>query len=57
MPLKPGKKDVGKNIRELEATGRPYKQSLAIALSVLDHEKTKNDRAKHSAGSRHGARR
>lgn len=32
MPLKTGKKNIGSNIRELKATGRPFKQSLAIAL-------------------------
>ena len=32
MPLKSGKKNIGPNIKELESTGRPYKQSLAIAL-------------------------
>lgn len=34
MPLKKGtsRKTVGKNIKELESTGRPKKQALAIAL-------------------------
>ncbi len=35
MPLKPGKKNIGKNIEELEhsKTKRPHKQIVAIALS------------------------
>lgn len=33
MPLKSGKKNIGANIRELKATGRPHRQALAIALS------------------------
>ncbi len=32
MPLLSGKKNIGKNIKELESTGRPQKQSIAIAL-------------------------
>ena len=34
MPLLPGKYNIGKNIKELESTGRPHKQSIAIALDV-----------------------
>jgi len=34
MPLLGGKKNVGKNIRELMAAGHPKKQSIAIALDV-----------------------
>lgn len=34
MPLLKGKKNVGKNIKELESTGRPKNQSIAIALNV-----------------------
>jgi len=34
MPLKKGKSHIGENIRELEKTGRPYRQSLAIALKT-----------------------
>lgn len=33
MPLKPGKKNVGKNIKELMGTGRSKRQSIAIALN------------------------
>lgn len=32
MPLKPGKKNIGVNIKELEIAGHPKNQSLAIAL-------------------------
>ena len=32
MPLLKGKSHIGDNIKELEATGRPYKQALAISL-------------------------
>ncbi len=34
MPLKKGKKNVGKNISELRRSGKPLKQSVAIALST-----------------------
>ena len=34
MPLKRGKKNIGKNIKELESTGRPHDQAVAIAMSV-----------------------
>jgi hypothetical protein len=41
MPLdKSGsKKSVGNNIRAEEAAGKPFKQALAIALSVKDKAK------------------
>jgi hypothetical protein len=32
MPLKRGKKNIGANIRELEKTGRPAEQAIAIAI-------------------------
>lgn len=34
MPLLKGKSNIGRNIGELEATGRPKKQAIAIALDV-----------------------
>lgn len=34
MPLIKGKAGIGPNIKELESTGRPQKQAVAIALSV-----------------------
>lgn len=33
MPLKPGKKNIGSNVKELERSGRPHKQAVAIALA------------------------
>lgn len=33
MPLKPGKKNIGVNIKELESAGRPRNQAIAIALN------------------------
>jgi hypothetical protein len=34
MPLGKGKKSIGRNIAELEHSGRPKKQAIAIALNV-----------------------
>lgn len=34
MPLKPGKKNIGHNIKTEEQAGRPQKQAEAIALNV-----------------------
>lgn len=33
MPLLPGKKNIGKNIREMEEAGHPYNQARAAALN------------------------
>lgn len=33
MPLKPGKKNIGKNIKEMEATGHKKSQAIAAALN------------------------
>lgn len=41
MPLLKGKKNIGKNIEELESTGRPYKQALAISLKEAGVSKKK----------------
>ena len=46
MPLKKGKKNIGTNIRELETTGRSYRQSLAIALKVAGVAPKKKTRRK-----------
>jgi hypothetical protein len=35
MPLKPGKKNFGKNVKELIRAGHPQNQSLAIAYKEL----------------------
>jgi hypothetical protein len=34
MPLKPGKKNIGKNIKEEIKAGKDRKQAIAIALNV-----------------------
>jgi hypothetical protein len=41
MPLKKGKKAIGKNIKELEKAGYPKKQALAIALKTAKKSKKK----------------
>jgi len=43
MPLKPGKSDkvIGKNIKELKASGRPQKQAIAIALDKAGKKRSK----------------
>lgn len=41
MPLLKGKKNIGKNIKELESTGRPRNQSIAIALEKADENRKK----------------
>lgn len=33
MPLKPGKENIGKNIKEMEKAGHPHDQSVAAALN------------------------
>ena len=33
MPLKPGKQNIGKNIKEMEKAGHPHDQSVAAALN------------------------
>lgn len=33
MPLKPGKKNIGSNIREMEESGHPRRQAVAAALN------------------------
>ena len=32
MPLLPGKKNIGRNIEEMERAGHPYRQALAASL-------------------------
>ena len=39
MPLLKGKKNIGKNIKELQSSGRPHKQAVAIALDVARKRK------------------
>lgn len=57
MPLLKGKKNIGRNIRELKATGRPQKQSVAIALDVARRGGAKIPKKrtyKHGSGVLHG---
>ena len=39
MPLMPGKKNIGKNLKKLDEEGYPRKQALAIALDVSRRQK------------------
>ena len=41
MPLKPGKKYIGYNIKELVEHGHPRKQAIAIALHVARKRREK----------------
>lgn len=41
MPLKKGKKNIGKNIETEEAHGKPHRQAVAIALDVARHSGAK----------------
>lgn len=34
MPLYKGKGNIGRNIKELEVSGKPHRQAIAIALNV-----------------------
>ncbi len=51
MPLKKGKspKAVGYNIKELEASGRPKKQAIAIALDVARHSEVSPNKKRRQA--------
>jgi hypothetical protein len=44
MPLKKGKKNIGKNIATEIAAGKPRKQAIAIALNVARRGKPKGKR-------------
>lgn len=48
MPLYPGKKNIGRNISELESTGRPHRQSLAIALKEAGEAKKPGSKLKRA---------
>lgn len=48
MPLLPGKKNIGFNISELQSTGRPHDQAVAIALSNA-YDKMKRKKKTKSA--------
>jgi hypothetical protein len=51
MPLLPGKKNLGANIKELSDTGRPHDQVLAIALKAAGMSKPKSKRKKKTSVS------
>jgi len=42
MPLKPGKENIGKNIKEMEKAGHPHDQSVAAALNKAGVKKKIN---------------
>ena len=44
MPLKTGKKNIGKNLTKLKEEGYPQKQALAIALDVSRRRKKSGDK-------------
>lgn len=46
MPLKKGKKNIGKNIKTEIAAGKPRKQAIAIALNVAGKSKKKTVKKK-----------
>lgn len=41
MPLKPGKKNIGRNIAMLEKEGKKHEQAIAIALEEAKRKKKK----------------
>lgn len=48
MPLRKGKTHIGDNIKELESTGRPKKQSVAIALKEAGEYKKPGNKIKRA---------
>lgn len=42
MPLLSGKKNIGNNIKEMEASGRPYRVARAAALNKAYGKKKKS---------------
>lgn len=42
MPLAPGKKNIGKNVKEMEKSGHSKKQSVATALNKAGVKKKKS---------------
>lgn len=42
MPLFKGKENISRNVSELVHSGRPQKQAIAIALSIVRRKKRKN---------------
>jgi hypothetical protein len=41
MPLKPGKKNIESNIKEMENSGYPHKQAIAASLNEARKSGTK----------------
>jgi len=46
MPLLKGKKNIGRNIAELKASGRKTKQAIAIALDYARKHEAKTTKKK-----------
>lgn len=46
MPLKKGKKNLGRNIKELVKSGKPKNQALAIALAKIGLSKPNRKKKK-----------
>ena len=46
MPLYPGKKNIGRNIKTEISAGKPRKQSIAISLSVARKGKKRKKKPK-----------
>ena len=46
MPLKPGKKNIGSNIKEMEKSGYPKKQAIAASLNEARKSGVKINRKK-----------
>jgi hypothetical protein len=49
MPLRPGKKNIGNNISEMEAAGHPYRVARAAALRKAYGKPKKKARKKAKA--------
>lgn len=56
MPLKAGKKNIGKNIKTEIAHGKPRKQAIAIALSVARKGGAKIKKKTMPKGKGYGAK-
>lgn len=53
MPLLPGKRNIGRNIEEMEAHGHPRDQSIAAALNVARKHRAEGGATVHSIGHLH----
>jgi len=52
MPLKPGKKNIGRNIREMLRTGHTKDQAVAAALNKAGRNKARRTLSKSQAKRR-----